>query len=373
MQADAGVPARRRGEGVASQVGLARRESPNRGAQHLGLGKILTTEMPHTLAALTEGWLSEWRATLLVRETACLTLGDRRAVDSMLAGHRHEIENCSDHQLVQKARKLAYELDPESVVRRNRRAVSDRTVTCRPAPDTMVYVTALVPVQQGVAMYAALRRQADSLRAAGDPRSRGQAMADTMVERVTGQATASAVPVEVQLVITDRALLHGANDPAEIAGYGVVPAEWARDLVSDDATLLWLRRLYSAPGTGELVAMDSRARILPKGLKKFIQVRDGGICRTPWCGAPIRHGDHAIPHAAGGETSGPNTQGLCERCNLAKQAMGWRARPRPGPRHTVEVTTPTGHTYRSTAPPLPGTTTTASRAELYFAHLVLAA
>ena len=36
--------------------------------------------------------------------------------------------------------------------------------------------------------------------------------------------------------------------------------------------------------------------------------------------------------------------------NHAKQARGWRARPRPGPRHTFETTTPTGHRYRSTAP-----------------------
>jgi len=31
---------------------------------------------------------------------------------------------------------------------------------------------------------------------------------------------------------------------------------------------------------------------------------------------------------------------------------GWRARPRPGPRHTIETTTPTGHTYISVAPRL---------------------
>ncbi|MFC7849189.1 hypothetical protein ACFUTU_12020, partial [Arthrobacter sp. NPDC057388] len=34
--------------------------------------------------------------------------------------------------------------------------------------------------------------------------------------------------------------------------------------------------------------------------------------------------------------------------------------PKPGPRHTIEITTPTGHTYQSTAPPLPGTTLTRS-------------
>src|SRR5688572_23589966 len=64
-----GLPAARRGMGVAAQVGLARRDSPVKGAQHLGLAKVLTQEMPHTLAALTAGRLSEWRATLLVRET----------------------------------------------------------------------------------------------------------------------------------------------------------------------------------------------------------------------------------------------------------------------------------------------------------------
>ena len=34
--------------------------------------------MPHTLAALERGALSEWRATLIVRESACLDVEDRR-------------------------------------------------------------------------------------------------------------------------------------------------------------------------------------------------------------------------------------------------------------------------------------------------------
>ncbi|HEY1158895.1 MAG TPA: hypothetical protein VGE95_21745, partial [Arthrobacter sp.] len=47
-------------------------------------------------------------------------------------------------------------------------------------------------------------------------------------------------------------------------------------------------------------------------------------------------------------------QGLCEACNHSKEMPGWTAKPVPGPRHTVATTTPTGHTYHSTAPPLPG-------------------
>ena len=75
-------------------------------------------------------------------------------------------------------------------------------------------------------------------------------------------------------------------------------------------------------------------------------VRDQ-TCRTPWCDAPIRHCDHVIAVEAGGATSAGNGQGLCEECNYAKQAPGWTARPRPGPRHTIETTTPTGHRYLS--------------------------
>ena len=65
---------------------------------------------------------------------------------------------------------------------------------------------------------------------------------------------------------------------------------------------VWLRRLYTAPDTGELTAMESRARLFPPGLRRFIQVRDE-TCRTPYCDAPIRHLDHIIPWHEGGHTT----------------------------------------------------------------------
>ena len=68
------------------------------------------------------------------------------------------------------------------------------------------------------------------------------------------------------------------------------------------AFYLWLRRLYTHPGSGDLVAMDSRARIFPAGLRRFIQTRDD-TCRTPYCNAQIRHLDHIHPWHDGGQTS----------------------------------------------------------------------
>ena len=99
--------------------------------------------------------------------------------------------------------------------------------------------------------------------------------------------------------------------------------------------------------------MDSRVRLFPPGLRRFIQTRDD-TCRTPYCDAPIRHLDHVLPWHNGGTTTRTNGAGLCEACNHTKEIPGWNAQPRPGPRHTIQLTTPTGHTYQSTAPPLPG-------------------
>ncbi|MFK0007330.1 DUF222 domain-containing protein [Paenarthrobacter sp. NPDC090520] len=368
VQAEQGVPASERGKGVAAQIALARRESPNRGSRLLGLAKALVTEMPHTMAALDAGQLNEWRATLLVKETACLSAEDRCAVDEELAADTGTFEGVGDRSIIAAAKAAAYRRDPRSVTQRAARAASERHVGLRPAPDAMAILTALLPVAQGVAAYKALKEAADSARSAGDERSRGQVMADTLVERLTGRPGGIS-KVEVQVVMTDRTLFQGDSEPARLEGYGIVPGGWARELVGRAEQALvdagapfevYLRRLFTAPVNGELVAMDSRARLFPGGMRRFIEARDA-LCRTPYCDAPIRHIDHIVPWHAGGPTTLRNGAGLCEQCNHTKENPGWTAKPptsgqgahHPGP-HTLEVTTPTGHTYRSKAPPLPG-------------------
>src|SRR5450830_738474 len=275
-QADAGIPADQLGAGVGAEVALARRESPAKGSRLLGLARALVTEMPHTLAALETGRFSEWRATLLVRETACLPAAERAAVDEELAADTGTFDGAGDRAITAAARAAAYRRDPRSVTQRAAHAEAERGVSLRPAPDTMCYLTALLPVAAGVAAYAALTRHADTARSAGDTRSRGQLMADELVQRVTGKAGGIS-GMEVQLVMTDRTLLAAGNEPARLPGYGIVPSGWARKLLADrndkSEFRTWIRRLYTAPETGELVSMDSRARLFPPGLRRFIQAR----------------------------------------------------------------------------------------------------
>ncbi len=354
-EAATGMAARDRGRGVASEIALARRDSPNRGGQHLGLAKALVYEMPHTLAALERGVLSEWRATLIVRESACLDVEDRRTLDAEMCADMSKLDGMGDKRVAAAAKAIAYRLDPRAVVDRAAKAADDRTVTIRPAPDTMTYLTALLPVAQGVGVYAALKRAADTT---FDGRSRGQVMADTLVERVTGRPADQPEPVAVNLVLSDATLLGGDNRPAVVDGYGPIPAAVARGLVNaavgDERSKATLRRLYRHPRSGALVAMESRSRCFPKGLATFIGLRDQ-TCRTPFCDAPIRHRDHAQPHNRGGPTSARNGLGACEHCNYVKESPGWGVvTDDENGAHTAEFVTPTGARYRSTAPPPPG-------------------
>lgn len=353
-EAVAGMPAAKRGRGLASEVGLARRDSVKKGDRHLGLAKALVNEMPCTLAALAAGALSEWRATLIVRESACLSVENRRKLDAELCSDPSRLEGWGDKRVAAEAKTIVTRLDVEAVVARSAKAAEDRCVTIRPAPDTMAYVTILLPVAQGVAVYASLKHSADTT---FDDRTRGQIMADTAVERVTGRPAEQPVPVSLNLVMADTTLAGDDDAPAWIAGYGPVPAGFARQLTSDAADpelRSTLRRLYRHPQSGQLVAMESQARIFPKGLGTFLELRDQ-TCRTPYCDAPIRHHDHAIPSRRDGPTSALNGLGKCEACNYAKEAPGWSVHTKcVDGVHTAEHTTPTNAVYRSTAPPLPG-------------------
>ena len=365
-----GVPADRHGQGIGAQVAHARRESPHRGSRHLGLATIIQRELPHTWAAWRAGRITEWKATIIARETSCLSLPERQAVDAMIAEDPDQLEGRGDQELAGLVRSLAEQADPAAVVARRRNAEADRRVSIRPAPDTMVWLSALLPVAEGVSVWATLSRAADTATSSGDPRTRGQVMADALVQSVTShpapdvaaaegddQESTASPGVQLGLVMTDRALFAGSDEPAHLDGYGPIPAELAREIVTGTLTrdeFVWVRRLFTHPTTGELIAADARTRRFRGSLSRFIRLRDR-ICRTPWCDAAIRHVDHAVDHGLGGATSQDNGQGMCEACNYAKQAPGWSAGPvlagsEVG--HTLRTTLPTGHSYTTRPPPL---------------------
>ena len=293
---------------------------------------------------------------IIAEETSELSRADRRAADLELSRSR-ALPTLGDVKLRWAVQRIALRLDQPGALRRRERAHSRRHVSARRLPDGMAQVSAIVRDLDHAAIMTSLQDRASTEIATGvaGDRTRGQLVADLFVERLTGQATATAVPVMVDLVVSAETLLGGGDEPAEVLGHGPVPASVARELVAaSPADQTRLRRLFRVDHTDRLVAMDASTRCFTGALAALIRIRDQ-LCRTPWCNAPIRHLDHPDPAAADGPTSEANSQGTCEGCNHVKESPGWRHRVIGSPcdTHVVEVTTPTGGTVRSEAPPPP--------------------
>ena len=345
-----GVPKKDRGKGIADQIALARGVSAHRAANDLALATGVVRELPRTMSVLAMGMTTEHAALGVAAETACLVPEDRAVVDEKVAGRLNA--RTSRRRATGMARAEAARVDAASVVARMRLAENDRCVTLRPAPDAMVYLSVLTTVRQGVAAYAALDRHATTLRATGDPRSRGAVMADHAIALITGEADPDRIPVEIQLVMPADALLGTElTDPPGRIGEHVIPAEICREiaLIGDDDAKRWIRRLFTDPASGQVREVDERKRLFTGSLRQAIVLRDQA-CRT--CGGPLREVDHVTPHAGGGATSMINAQGQCQRCNLTKQLPGWTSTAfEIDGSHIVLTTTPTGHRYLNEAPP----------------------
>ncbi|HWC23330.1 MAG TPA: DUF222 domain-containing protein [Flexivirga sp.] len=407
---------------AGSRIALARRCAPHLGSRLLGLAHAVVEEMPHTRRALAAGVITEWDATVLCRETACLTREGRAAVDAAVA----ELLGTVSHQRLEaEAKKHAYQTDPAAVTARRARAETERRVTLRPAPDCMTRFSALLPVKDGVACFAALSAFADATATPDHPR--GQVMADTLVGRVTGRfpmgakqpvdnadssaaseptvnnddpsataepagapaspersgaPNAAAAPntagqpdgrgpesaaadnpqparspqswspqsspkpqIRINLLMPLGALT--GDVPAYLPGYGPIPADLAREWLTDPELAVQVRRLFAFPDSGDLVGMDSRARTYSGLLAEFIRLRDQ-TCRTPFCSAPIRHTDHIQSHADGGPTSERNGEGLCEWCNYGKEHPDHHVTG-----HAGETTTRLGGLTATSRPPAP--------------------
>ena len=158
----------------------------------------------------------------------------------------------------------------------------------------------------------------------------------------------------VNVIVRDSVLLGDQDGTGWVEGHGSVPGDLIRQWIADN--------LDAGSRSGSAGSTNSPP---PATWSPWTPAPSCSRAGSPSSSASatasaapsvathlIRHTDHVVPRARGGPTTADNGQGLCELCNYAKEADGWSARTIPGPRHTVEITTPTGHTYSSTADPL---------------------
>lgn len=325
-------------------LSLISRRSPAHAGRALAVAHRLVEEMPQVRTALAHHLLSPEVATVLATATATVTSAQRREVDAVLGERLPYLDGAGLRDWRDEAHGIIAGLDPEGATLRHRRARRTRSVTLTPGADGMARFSALLPAVDAHLVHKRLSLEAERRRADGAPDGHVAIMADSLVDTVLGREGAmEQVELDVGVVITDRALLlPDSGDPARIAGYGAVPPEAIREQlracltppapssvdrpVADPlgadgpAVRAVLRRLYTHPTSGELVAVESQGRAFPAALGRFLTWRDTS-CRGPFCNAAARQHDHVHPHARGGPTSASNGQELCAHCNGKEQQL----------------------------------------------------
>lgn len=136
--------------------------------------------------------------------------------------------------------------------------------------------------------------------------------------------------------------LMGVNDlPGEIAGYGPIPADMARDIAADG---VW-KRLLVDPSSGALVDFGRNVYRPPAALRDFVRARDR-TCRKPGCLRPAHQCDidHTVPFPEG-PTNRCNNGVHCRHHHLMKHHAGWSLQQ--DETGVFTWTTPTGHIYKT--------------------------
>jgi hypothetical protein len=281
---------------VKDRAGQALRVSPTRAGERVRAARDLHLGLDHVRDLFSAGLLDEYTVGVITDVTRHLSAAERAKVDHRLADRN--LETLSVGRIRNLTKKVAVEIAPNAFAARVTAARAGRWVIVRPSrEDGMAVLSAHLPLEQAAACLGALDKAVKQQWVRPEPvtRTRPQMMADTMVERITGQSCAENVNAEIQVLVPIEALLDPDSPmPAELPGLGPLPAH----LLATWAGRATLRRLFTSDGV--IIGGESRSRGYRGSLAKVMHARDGGRCTAPYCEAPIRHHDHRIRHSHGG-------------------------------------------------------------------------
>ncbi|WP_411375972.1 HNH endonuclease [Arthrobacter sp. MPF02] len=174
------------------------------------------------------------------------------------------------------------------------------------------------------------------------------------VEPLSGTITnpdAGKVPTpraEVLVTVPVFALLGLTDEPADLDGYGPIPASTARKLLTGGAESF--RRVLLDPSDGTPLEIGRTSYRLTKAMKKALQLRDGK-CTFPGCNnnALDNEADHLTAWQHGGTTGISNLAQLCPKHHRLKHNSGWT--PTSATKHEPPGwTSPTGRRYQAEQP-----------------------
>jgi hypothetical protein len=328
---------------------------------------------PQVWAALAGGAIDATRAAILSEALFALPATDEDGTPR--ASHADECTALTDAGLAYARDHTARQLDrflrrrllalgcPERALRR-RRALAERGVWIAHDGEGTAELTARLSSEDAERVYATIRgialadRNGEPMGGCHDPSEPLDVwMAAALVDAVLGSGTRWSWPDEehgaghgasapgtpagtvINVTIPVTSLAGLGNEPGELNGFGIIPAEVARRLAAGDAR--W-RHILTCRTTGALLDAGTMSYRPPTALARHVRLRDG-TCRFPGCSVPARECDldHLVPFPDG-PTAASNLHALCRRHHGLKHEGGWRVEQVEG--HALRWTSPQGAT-----------------------------
>ncbi|ROS23262.1 uncharacterized protein DUF222 [Rathayibacter sp. PhB127] len=343
---------------LAVTLGVSEREVCRR----LETAQMLMERLPLTRALLRDGRILWEVGEAVCRTASSLPESSRSALDERAADAALSMTTTQLRRALSRWRE---ELHEQPLTERHARAREDRAVWVTPDVDGMATLCLHAPAPAVTGAYDRLRRIAHTLRDDGDPRTLQQLSADAAVDLLCDGDIAGTTPdpehrpdptfvpgvrAEVRLTLAASTAVGLDDAPADLDGYGPVPAPIARELIRTAASFT---RVLTDPETGAVVSVGRTYRVPPPQMRLHLQLRDQ-TCRFAGCTRPAAtsEADHTLEWRNGGETSLENLVSLCTSHHHIRHGDQWTyVRHDDG---TIVWTSPTGRRISNRPPPLPG-------------------
>lgn len=263
---------------------------------------------------------------------------------SIVAGVMARAERMTTGQLDAFLRRQCLKHDPEAARLRYQKAVRDRRLVLEPNASGTAHLYGLdLSPELAAEALARICDLAETAKQGDDLRSADQVRADVFLDLLLGRRRYQEKHGVINIHVDLQTLTRLADDPGELAGYGPIIADLARQVAEQQRSGQW-RYTISDAETGQAIANGITRRRPTAAQRRQVEALNP-TCIHPGCRAPAINSDldHRLEYRRGGPTRTRNLDPLCRFHHTIRHRAGWTHQPLPDGDHLF--TSRLGHQY----------------------------
>lgn len=331
-------------EASAAEIRVGLRLTRRAADSELVFALDLRERLPAVFEALLAGDVDIRRARTIEVGTAHLDVETARLVVSEVIDRAPQL---TTGELAARIRRLCVEVDPGEAATRFEDALSERRLVSDGNETGTANLMGLdMAPQQVAAVTRKINSLARSFKTKGEDRSMDQLRADVFLDLLLGVDTSGKGGV-VDIHVDLETLAELSESPGELAGYGPVIADIARQTTAAQSKAVWR---YTITDNGQVVDSGITRRRPTTDQRRQSETADATCifpgCRMPATGCDL---DHREPWSEGGPTEVDNLVPVCRRDHMVRHKAHWTHEALHNGDHIW--TTRLGHTYTTSGKP----------------------